>query len=208
LPTTALNWFAPEQCQCTPELLDWLLDIGSLTRRLTQLAGGDFAVRPLTQGWQPLRDDECLALDVPSASLGWVREVYLLGGGRPWVFARSVAAQAALVGSDFDLSRLGNRSLGEWLFCEQDFIRGAIELCRYPTSLLPPDTRADGLWGRRSCFRRGALAVLVAEIWLPELLFELALSPGPSPAPPPALRAPSPASGGGEARHCPSGKLV
>jgi len=183
LPTTALDWFAPEQCQCTPELLDWLLDIGSLTRRLTHLANGDFAVRPLQEGWQRLRDDECLALDVPPASRGWVREVYLLGSGRPWVFARSVVAQTALVDSDFDLSRLGNRSLGEWLFCEQDFIRGAIELCRYPASLLPPDTRADGLWGRRSCFRREALAVLVAEIWLPELLIEcgLALSPTPPP---------------------------
>ncbi|KXU38395.1 chorismate--pyruvate lyase [Ventosimonas gracilis] len=182
MPTTTPSWFTPERCQCAPKLLGWLLDTGSLTRRLTHLAGGDFSVRPLIEGWQPLRDDECLALDVPCASLGWVREVHLLGSGRPWVFGRSVAVQSALAASDFDLSGLGNRSLGELLFCEQDFIRGAIELCRYPASLLPPDTRADGLWGRRSCFRRGTLAVLVAEIWLPQLLAELDLSRSPSPA--------------------------
>jgi len=99
--------------------------------------------------------------------------VYLLGRGKPWVFARSVAAQTALLAGDFDLSQLGNRSLGELLFCQQDFSRGAIELCRYPAALLPQAVRAQGLWGRRSCFRRGTLAVLVAEIWLPQLLAEI-----------------------------------
>jgi len=161
-------------------LFDWLLDKGSLTRRLTHLAQGDFAVRPLQEGWQRLRDDECAALNLPPQSQGWVREVYLLGGGQPWVFARSVAAQSALAASDFDLSQLGNRSLGEWLFCEQDFIRGPIELCHYPASLLPEAVRADNLWGRRSRFSRGTLTLLVAEIWLPELVAELSLSPDPA----------------------------
>jgi len=164
------NWCAPEQCRIEPVLLHWLLDGGSLTRRLTHLAAGDFFVQPLQEGWQSLRGDECTALGVAPESIGWVREVYLQGGGRPWIFARSVAAQTALLASGFDFSQLGSRSLGELLFCQQDFIRGEIELCRYPPPLLPPEVRSAGLWGRRSCFYRGVPVVMVAEIWLPELL--------------------------------------
>jgi len=175
LPMTIPYWFPPEQSSPAPALFDWLLDKGSLTRRLTHLANGDFAVYPQAEGWQTLRTDECAALNIEKSSCGWVREVYLLGYGRPWIFARSVAAQTALATSDFSLSQLGNRSLGEMLFCEQDFIRGSIELCRYPALLLPEEVRANNLWGRRSCFQRGTLSVLVAEIWLPELLTELNL---------------------------------
>ena len=53
------------------------------------------AGQSLCEGWQPLRDDECAALDLPQASIGWVREVYLRGHGQPWVYARSVAARSA-----------------------------------------------------------------------------------------------------------------
>eukprot|EP01030_Chromulinospumella_sphaerica_P008142 gene8142-7968_t len=82
----------------TPPALDWLFDEGSLTRRLTHLSNDGFSVTPLYEGWQPLRDDECAALDLPVASIGWVREVYLRGHGQAWVFARSVAARSALQG--------------------------------------------------------------------------------------------------------------
>ncbi|HWV08178.1 MAG TPA: chorismate lyase, partial [Pseudomonas sp.] len=32
---------------------------------------------------------------------------------------------------------------------------------------LPAAVRTDGLWARRSCFSRGPLGVLVAEVFLP-----------------------------------------
>ncbi|MCQ4348572.1 chorismate lyase [Pseudomonas stutzeri] len=152
-----------------PHQLDWLNEQGSLTRRLTVLSGGRFAVEPLAEGWQTLRDDECTALGVPAGSEGWVREVYLHGAGQPWVFARSVAARAALEAHPFALDRLGSTSLGHLLFRDPAFVRQPIEACRYPAGLLPPAVRAAGLWGRRSLFRRGALGVLVAEVFLPAL---------------------------------------
>lgn len=148
---------------------DWLDEPGSLTRRLTALAAGQFAVEPLHEGWQTLRDDECAALGVPPGSEGWVREVYLLGGGQPWVFARSVAARSALAAHPFALERLGNTSLGHLLFRDPAFVREPIEACRYPAALLPAAVRHTGLWGRRSLFRQGALGVLVAEVFLPAL---------------------------------------
>jgi len=148
---------------------DWLFDQGSLTRRLTALASGAFDVAPLAEGWQPLRDEECAALGVAPGSQGWVREVLLRGHGQPWVFARSVAARAALEGSGLALEALGRRSLGELLFSDQAFERGELLACVYPAEWLPGEQAAAGLWARRSCFRRGALGVLVAEVFLPAL---------------------------------------
>lgn len=152
-----------------PQTLNWLFDEGSLTRRLTRLSGGGFSVTPLLEAWQPLRDDECAALDLPAGSVGWVREVYLRGHGQPWVFARSVAARSALEGDGLHMDELGSRSLGELLFCDHAFTRQAIEVCRYPQAWLPQAHCTPGLWARRSRFDRGPLSVLVAEVFLPAL---------------------------------------
>ncbi|WP_299828176.1 chorismate lyase [Pseudomonas sp.] len=150
-----------------PVVLDWLFNQDSLTRRLTRLSANGFSVLPLFEGWQALRADECTALALPDQSIGWVREVYLLGNGQKWVFARSVAAQSALRQGGLNMDQLGTRSLGELLFCDEAFERGALEACRYPAAWLPTADTADALWGRRSCFSRGALSLLVAEVFLP-----------------------------------------
>lgn len=149
--------------------LDWLQDEGSLTRRLTALSADRFAVEVLGEGWQLLRDDECAALGCTAGSEGWVREVLLCGGGTPWVFARSVASRAALQQEPFALESLGRQPLGHLLFSDRAFTRGPIECCHYPAQALPPARQQDGLLGRRSLFVRGALGILVAEVFLPAL---------------------------------------
>ena len=161
-------WQAADHLVPAPDALerDWLLEPGSLTLRLTALAGGAFRVEPLAEGWQILRDDECAALGVATGSEGWVREVYLHGAGTPWVFARSVAARAALEREPFALAALGTRALGHLLFSDPAFVRAPFEACRYPAALLPAAQRGEALWARRSVFRRGALGVLVAEVFL------------------------------------------
>ncbi|EGH41419.1 chorismate lyase, partial [Pseudomonas syringae pv. pisi str. 1704B] len=92
-------WLEREQLIDAPDpvMLDWLFNKDSLTRRLDRLSDGRFSVFPQFEGWQPLRPDECLALGLPEAGEGWVREVYLRGNGNNWVFARSVAARSALL---------------------------------------------------------------------------------------------------------------
>jgi chorismate--pyruvate lyase len=172
LVPNSIEWLTADQLTAPlpPDLRDWLyVDEGSLTRRLTHLAEGAFSVTPLAESWQPLRDDECAALRVPEQSEGWVREVYLLGHGHPWVFARSVAARSALLQSGLDLPHLGSRSLGELLFSDPAFARGPLEACHYPDAWLPELVRQNGLWARRSCFRQDELRVLVAEVFLPSL---------------------------------------
>ncbi|RMQ48096.1 putative chorismate pyruvate-lyase [Pseudomonas cichorii] len=169
LPTPI--WLEREQLVEAPEplTLDWLFNQDSLTRRLTCLSADTFSVTPLLEGWQPLRADECTALELPEASLGWVREVYLRGHGEKWVFARSVAARSALLEGGLNLDELGTRSLGELLFSDKAFERGPLQVCRYPEAWLPTADATSGLWARRSRFSRGALSVLVAEVFLPTL---------------------------------------
>ncbi|MEB0048320.1 MULTISPECIES: chorismate--pyruvate lyase family protein [unclassified Pseudomonas] len=164
-------WLPQGQLAPRPDAstLDWLFDQGSLTRRLIRLSNDGFSVTPLFEGWQALRADECIALTLAQGSEGWVREVYLRGQGEAWVFARSVAARSALQGDGLHMDELGSRSLGELLFCDQAFQRQAIEVCHYPQPWLPVESRAAELWGRRSRFDRGALSVLVAEVFLPTL---------------------------------------
>ena len=168
-PSPAPLWLSRSELAPLPDAstLDWLFDEGSLTRRLIHLSNDAFSVSPMFEGWQPLRADECTALDLADGSEGWVREVYLRGHGQAWVFARSVASRSALQGDGLHMDELGSRSLGELLFCDQAFTRQAIEVCRYPRQWLPNVDQADGLWARRSRFDRGALSVLVAEVFLP-----------------------------------------
>lgn len=151
------------------QTLDWLFDEGSLTRRLTEISDNAFSVLPLYEGWQVLRPDECAALDLPQGVQGWVREVYLRGHGEPWVFARSVAGKHSLHEGGLNMDELGTRSLGELLFSDQAFERGAMQVCHYPRNGLPQADQADHLWARRSRFVRGKLSVLVAEVFLPKL---------------------------------------
>ncbi len=164
------RWLSASQLQPTPAagVYSWLfVNQDSLTQRLIELSAEHFSVSPLSEGWQRLRNDECSALGVPDGSQGWVREVYLRGHGQPWVFARSVAARSALEGSGMGLDQLGSRSLGELLFSDRAFERGPLQACRYPAAWLPSEVRTERLWARRSRFSRGALAVLVAEVFLP-----------------------------------------
>ncbi len=158
----------------SPALNDWLFDPGSLTQRLTLLCRDNFTVQLLSQGWQALSDDECQALGISQASTGWVREVFLCDGEQPWVFARSVASQQQLQAAGFDISQLGTRSLGELLFHNQAFSRGAMYVRQIPCQQLPALAQQQAspyqqLWARRSCFSKGALGLLVAEVFLPKL---------------------------------------
>lgn len=150
-----------------PAVLEWLFHEDSLTRRLTRLSHDSFSVMPIFEGWQHLRTDECAALQLPDGSEGWVREVYLLGHGQKWVFARSVAGRTALEQDGLHMDELGTRSLGELLFSDQAFTRGPLQICQYPAPWLPDADTASTLWGRRSSFGRGPLSILVAEVFLP-----------------------------------------
>lgn len=164
------------------ELLDWLLDPSSLTRRLQACCCGAFHVLPLTQRWQRPRLSEAQALGVQPRAICFVREVHLLCDGQPWVFARTVIPVRTLSGPRRRLRQLGGKPLGAALFADPGMCRSAIEIAPlrpgqplfdHASVRLDPQIvrrvvqQTDAIWGRRSVFFLDGHPLLVNEIFLP-----------------------------------------
>jgi len=157
-------------------LRHWLLDRGSLTRRI-QSRCDRFRVEVLSQRIAAVDRDECAVIGVRAGASCVVREVGLNCGQRPVVFAHSVAARCALRGPWRMLSTLGARPLGSALFADPRIKRHALrfrqlnprhELYRRACELFerPPAC----LWARRSLFVRRGSRLLVTEVFLPAIL--------------------------------------
>lgn len=154
----------------------WLTDHGSLTRRL-RLCCTAFAVRRLYQGWAIPHRDECAPLGLRPGRLAMVREVLLMNGTMPLVFAHSVIPRAALRGRWASLAGLGNKPLGEALFSDPRVRRQPLTCRRldrrhplYHEALAHLDQAPAELWARRSRFSLGRQSLLVTEVFLPEIL--------------------------------------
>jgi chorismate--pyruvate lyase len=154
----------------SPAWWAWVATQDSLTARLIEAgAGRAFRVRLLEQCLGRPHRDEARALGQPFDRLVWLREVALCLDERPWVVARSVAPLAHLRGQR--LERLGERSLGNWLFRQPDLARSPIEVTTAPAPFHP----LLGPWGRRSVFRHARFAILVQEFFLDAMADELGL---------------------------------
>lgn len=152
----------------------WLLDTASLTRRLQGLCAGAFQVRVLSQVRGRPRRDEARALGMRRGALAIIRQVQLLCGSQPQVYARTVIPLSSLTGRVRRLARLGARPLGAMLFAERGMRRGEVELARirdgemlYADAAGEPRPGASAIWGRRSVFRVAKKPLLVSEIFLP-----------------------------------------
>lgn len=150
----------------------WLTDRGSLTARLEQHAG-PIKVNVLFQGLRRVNQDEAF-LFASSSTRVLVREVLLMQGARPLVFAHTVVAPGALRGAWRSVTALGTRPLGAALFADPRIARFPLHQKKLPLShplhrrvsaqlkkRLPP------LWARRSIFAAGNSPILVSEVFLP-----------------------------------------
>jgi chorismate--pyruvate lyase len=158
------------------DLAGWLLDTASLTQRLRQMCAGRFSVRVLSQSWgRPLRD-EARSVGMRPAGRALIRQVQLLCGNRPWVYARTVIPATSMCGRLQRLAHLGNRPLGAMLFADPGMRRGRVELARITPgqALFAAALRHTGrdtpaaIWGRRSVFRIADKPLLVSEVFLPQ----------------------------------------
>ncbi|MDX2458403.1 MAG: chorismate lyase [Gammaproteobacteria bacterium] len=154
-------------------LSDWLLDRASLTRRLQQLCPGKFRVQVLSQVRDRPRLDEAQVLGMQHREMAIVRQVLLLCGRNPRVYARTVIPVTSLRGKLQRLAGLGTRPLGGVLFADPGMRRGIVELAE----ILPGQAvfaaatghmrqRPAAIWGRRSVFRISGKPLLVSEIFL------------------------------------------
>ncbi|MDT8310558.1 MAG: chorismate lyase [Methylophaga sp.] len=169
------HWLTPPKVQLPASLADWLQNTGSLTAKLKAHSQQAFSVQVRYSGWQKPTIDEALALRIDRRQQVFCREVCLLDGNQPRVFARTVVPLRSYPVLRMGLSRLGNASLGEWLFNDPAVSRGPLQisflaaghlLVRHAcqAAALP----AQALWARRSCFTLRGKALLVSEVFLPE----------------------------------------
>ena len=174
----APRWQSRRQAVDSPlpsGLQDWLFEKGSLTRRLVERCGERFALRLLGSSRGPVLPDERRALALPSGCVALVRQVYLLCGNRPLVFARSVIPPGSLGGPNGRLARLGSRPLAVLLFGPVPAARGTIEVAPVGPGQALYEAAARGLgcppaaplWARRSLFYPRGKPVLVTEVFLP-----------------------------------------
>jgi len=152
----------------------WLTDPGSLTARLQQHAG-TIRVKVLFQGLRRVNRDETFLFASPATRV-MVREVLLLRGTTPLVFAHTVFAAGGLRGAWRGIAGLGNRPLGTALFADPRIARFPLRQKKLPRTH-PLYRRAAAqlkkkpppLWARRSIFVLGKSPILVSEVFLPAI---------------------------------------
>lgn len=154
----------------------WLADHGSLTRRLKERCA-KFSVRPVRQELGRPLCDERGYLGLRRGEMALVREVYLLCGSTPVVFAHSALAARDLRGVWNSVSRQGARPLGEALFSDPRVARAPLEFRQlgrrhplYRLACAALRQRPGRLWARRSLFTLRSRPLLVTEVFLPAVL--------------------------------------
>lgn len=156
---------------------DWLVDAGSLTRRVQAACDGEFRVEVRRQTRSRPLPSETARLKMRNHVVALVREVSLRCGEQPWVFARTLIPLSSLRGSARRLTMLGNRPLGALLFADPSAERGSMEFARllpghhqFELAAAGLEQRPAELWGRRTLFHFDGKPLLVNEIFLPDLL--------------------------------------
>lgn len=154
----------------------WLLDRGSLTRRIQQRCSR-FQLEVLSQRMAAINRDEFAVIGVRHGERCVVREVSLSCALQPVVFAHSVVAPGARRGAWRMLATLGVRPLGAALFADprierfplrfrwvnsrHELYSNAVDLAGHPS---------PGFWARRSLFELHGSRLLVTEVFLPAIL--------------------------------------
>jgi chorismate lyase len=155
------------QARLDGPLRRWLTLTDSLTAHLNRLCGARVTVTIISEGWQVPRRDEAQYLRTPPRQRLWLREVVLSCGTTSWVAARTLVPPATLVGRNRQLSHLGNRPLGGWLFAQPHRVRGPLQLAHLAS------LGGAVEWGRRSVFYLRQQPLLVSEYFLSPLVERL-----------------------------------
>ena len=153
---------------------EWLLDAGSMTKRLRR-ASSELKVKVVHQQWQRPTLSEAQFMGISPNSRVLARQVLLCCDGEPWVFGHSVLPKESISGylRKFQ-ALLDMRPLGELLFREPSLRRSGFQV-----SQLQPSQKefqwatkyhkleAEKLWSRRSLFHVRQKPILVSETFFP-----------------------------------------
>lgn len=151
----AIDWLPDSSPLLTAPLLDWLLEVDSMTRRFERHCQR-VTVNLLREEFvSPQEVAQEVAL-LPSESRYWLREIELCADGVPWLVARTLVPESTLNGPEQKLQQLGTVPLGRYLFATSTLTRDFINV-----------GQSAGLWGRRSRLRLSGKPLLLTELFLP-----------------------------------------
>jgi len=148
--------------QPLPEWRHWLLDPGSLTESLIDHSNGRFAVKVVAESWWQGSSPYLIKMLGPRIARQrmWSRKVVLLGNGTPWVLAHTLVPQVSLMSKLGQVKTLKTKPLGAFLFSHPELRRSSLDVTPV----------GDG-WGRCSVFELFLHPILVAEFFLPTLIY-------------------------------------
>lgn len=152
-----------------------LQETGSLIQHLDKYCTGRLELYLKSQSWKKPLKDETQKLKISPGENALIREIYFKCENDPWIYARSIIPSKTLRGEQRLLARLGQQSLGSYLFSERTAFRGKMEIAKIFSKdrFLFPAINAftngnDNLWGRRSVFYIKDKPLLIIEIFLPD----------------------------------------
>lgn len=157
---------------CSKQILSWLLDETSLTKKLEQQCG-KFTVE-VKQQLNTNANESVLSQLFPQSEQILVREVLLHCDGVANIFAQTEIPYQTLADKQKKLANIGSESLGKFLFQDKTLQRGKIEIAEFPIgsslhelcdALQQPCDHS--LWARRSLFYIENKPLLVSEVFLP-----------------------------------------
>ena len=147
-----------------------------MTQAMRQVAK-TISVKRLTQSWQFPSTAEAQYLGLNPDYYALIREVYLLGDGVVWAFARTVFPYQLFSGRyQYLLRELNDRPIGDLLYSQPGVCRQRLEIAKFDVDC--PEVRAaqigpldqpTPLWGRRAQFQVFNSCLSVSEILLPEI---------------------------------------
>lgn len=141
----------------------WLLEAGSITARLRH-DWPSTQVTVLDEGLQTPHAEECCRLELQPCAPCWVREVRLHAAGQPLVHARTVIPQWGPGNPWHELSKLGQRPLGELLFQLPGLQRSPLEFgLMHPDALYGRGDRPVSRPARRCTYTRHGAVLLLTE---------------------------------------------
>lgn len=160
---------------------DWLLELGSMTKRFEAL-GKSVTVHPHVEQFIDLQTLAVTFTD-NNYPLGryWQRDITLYAGDRPWLIARTLVPEITLLDNNQQLIDLGTVPLGRYLFSHPKLTRKQLQIAKVLLAhesipetlqlLLSNGKKMTGtlyLWARRSDLLINGHPLQLLELFLPD----------------------------------------
>ncbi|OTA18987.1 chorismate-pyruvate lyase [Xenorhabdus beddingii] len=156
LTSTPIHWFSADEAALPEDILDWLMEVGSMTRRFEQYCQ-QVSIAPFRECFITAEELGDESEHLPISEKYWLREVILYGDNIPWLLGRTVIPAETLTGPDRKLVDVGTVPLGRYLFSGNNLTRDYIQI-----------GWQEYRWARRSLLRLSGKPLLLTEVFLPE----------------------------------------